>query len=101
METWYKVSLSEADISAGKGHALQNAFAALLAAKSAPADAAMFEKVDNRPPYVCFFTPGAFRIAEFLLRSYGAIPCEKPIGHQVVLLAGHSDAMKVFFHSTS
>jgi hypothetical protein len=99
METWYKVSLSEKDISNGQGKKLQDAFEVLFMANGAPHDAAMFDYVSVGPPYDCFFTPGTARIAEILLSLFGAVECEKPMGHQVVLLVGHSDAVKVFFNS--
>jgi hypothetical protein len=80
METWYKVSLSEQDISEGRGIALQEQFTALFIATGAPKDAAMFDNTSISPPYICFFTPGAFRLAELLLRGYGVTECKQPNG---------------------
>lgn len=77
MESWYKVALSERDISDGKGVSLQGEFAGLFVASGGPRDAAMFDYVDNKPSYICFFSPGAFQIAEILLRQYGAIDKEQ------------------------
>jgi len=97
METWYKVELSVADIRNRKGVLLQDEFTALFRANGAPKDAAMFDKVDDTPPFTCFFTPGAYRMAELMLRDYGATECNKPLVHEVVLVVGNSDAMRFFF----
>ncbi|SRR6266851_4903673 len=97
METWYKVELSEGDVNQRKNVALFDAFKVLFLVNGAPADAAMFSKVDEQPPYVYFFTPGSFKFAEGLLHRYGATECPKPMVHQVSLEAGNSDAIKLFF----
>ena len=62
--TWYKVTLSDEDISAMRQFELQNAFAVILADHDAPKDAGMFEgKSIGSHDY--YFSPGDHGVLTF------------------------------------
>jgi hypothetical protein len=90
MESWYKVSLSEDDISNGKDLLLRDTFETLFAVNHAPADAALFTTNREGVAYPYFFSPGAARIASSLIARYGGVKCSPPAAADVMLLVGNA-----------
>ena len=74
---WHKVTLTDEELIAGKGMALQNEFSASFIANGAPKDAAMFCSRSAQESNF-YFSPGAFKIAEELIACYAGIECPPP-----------------------
>ena len=88
MDTWYKVTLSSKDITAGKHMALQSTFPFLFLASRAPRDAAMLTNSEPRFPADYFFSPGAVRFSKTLIDGFSSIECAAPKATGLSLLVG-------------
>ena len=98
MSTWYKTTLTQSDILAGKHSKMQNDFETIFEAMQAPADLAMFDGRDpiakERPYY--FAVPADSEIfTKKLLADYAAQPCPRPKESECSLLVGHADALNL------
>src|SRR6266581_4646359 len=87
--TWFQISLSPADVSAGHVDRIQDTFAELLIDASAPPGAAMFGASRDDGGADLYFTPSAATIAADLLRENGALACLPPVTDgDIALLVG-------------
>jgi hypothetical protein len=94
--TWYKVTLSDEDISAMRQFELQNAFAVILADHDAPKDAGMFEgKSIGSHDY--YFSPGAATIAILLINHYRGVQCSAPPRSSIDESVGDSGSIDIPF----
>jgi len=77
--SWYEVTLSDQDIIARKGMALQDEFMAVFRLNGKPKDAALFcNRSAQKNNY--YFTPGAARIAAKLISRHAGAECPTPQG---------------------
>ncbi len=83
---WNRITMSNDEMLSGKADKLQSRFAKLWIGAGVPPGAIMyaFREADRQHHY--FFTPHAVKIAESLLKSFGAVDCEKPGGLALVVL---------------
>jgi hypothetical protein len=89
--SWKKVTLTSADISAGRAMALQEAFSKCWMALGAPSKAVMYGNRDViREGYQFFFSPAAFEIAATLLKAFEAVDCPAPAPETFVVLVKNS-----------
>jgi hypothetical protein len=95
--TWYKVTLSSADISAGRQVEMEDAFYGLFVKSESPKEAGvgMFSLIDDTQ-YVFYFSPGAAQLAMPLINAYGGVPCEAPRRSDVRVLWAHSEGLDTF-----
>jgi hypothetical protein len=85
---WKRVTLTDADISAGHAHRLQAAFEERFIAAGAPSAAAMYGNEDViTEGHHFFFSPAAAIIAGSLLSDYTVTDCSEPDSQRVVVLA--------------
>lgn len=82
---WYKVTLSKADIRAGKIGSLQDGFEALFIALGGPGNAGMFGGLELGG-HKYYFSPGAARIAGALIARYAGVECVPPKRSEVAIL---------------
>jgi hypothetical protein len=101
MASWYKVTLSDEDVLAGKRFSLQEAFEDLFMANGIPADAAIFTTSIVVSPQLFLFSPGAARIAKVLIEAYSGIECAAPMAAGLALLVGHRGSERIPFASMS
>lgn len=94
--TWYRVTLSDEDISAMRQFELQNAFAVIFADHDAPKDAGMFEG-KGLGSHDYYFSPGAVTIAILLINHYGGVQCSAPPRSSVVESVTNSGAIDIPF----
>lgn len=99
MESWYKVTMTDADITAHRYTKLQRDFEALFMAALGPRDAAMFSNSDPVLDHQFYFSPGAVRIAKTLIEINGGVPCQSPSASEVDLLVGEADARRLLLGS--
>jgi hypothetical protein len=95
--TWYKVTLSPADITEGRQVQMEDAFYALFVKAEAPKEdgVGMFSLKDDTQ-YVFYFSPGAAQLAMPLIDAYGGVPCEAPQRSEVRVLWAHSEGLDEF-----
>jgi hypothetical protein len=87
--TWFQMSLSPENVSAGHVDRIQDTFAELLIDASAPPGAAMFGASRDDGGADLFFTPSAAKIAADLLKQNGAVACLPPVTDgNIALLVG-------------
>lgn len=86
--TWFRISLTSAQVAEGHVDRIQDTFAELLIDASAPPGAAMFGMARDDGVDL-YFTPPAARVAEELLKENGAAPCLPPINEgDITLMVG-------------
>jgi hypothetical protein len=89
--SWKKVTLTSADISAGRERALQEEFGKRWMALGAPSKAVMYGNRDViREGHQFFFSPAAFEIAAPLLKAYEVVDCPVPASETFVVLVKNS-----------
>ena len=77
--SWYEVTLTDQDIIARKGMALEDEFMAVFRLNGRPKDAALFcNRSAQQNDY--YFTPKAARIAAKLISRYAGSECPTPQG---------------------
>ena len=87
--TWFTITLSKAEVTAGHVGRIDDAFADLLTDAGAPPGAAMFAVLFSDDSEILYFTPSASEIAEDLLKENGAVACLPPVNEgEMVLLVG-------------
>jgi len=104
MNSWYKITLSNEDLAAGKHMKLQDEFEAIfvsLFASSEPpsSDFAMFgNRKFSRNNHNFFFSEKAMSspLLQLLMRAYSGVPCERPMKDDVSLLVGHANSWNIF-----
>jgi hypothetical protein len=91
---WLSVTLSSAEVAAGKHADLQNFFETLFMRAGTPANAAMFENSPTYENYIYYFSPGAMAFCGSPLKLlYGAADCNPPPRVGTSLVVGHHDAL--------
>jgi hypothetical protein len=80
--TWYKVTLSPADISAGKPDELVDEFRLLFGSLGNPHGAGLFDG-NGMHMYEYYFSPGAARIAMSIINRYRGVECAAPLRSSV------------------
>jgi hypothetical protein len=101
MESWSKVTLSDADIIASKDIALENEFEALFVANHRPKNAAMFENLEWTLGQQFYFSPGGVMIAKILIQNYAGIECPPPSLAPLSLRVGNAGWRTTFFPEPS
>jgi hypothetical protein len=101
VDTWYKVTISKQEIIEGKHLSLLQEFHALQMANHATKDAAMFTNPGHDFPRYYFFSPGAVRIAQKLINTYGGVSCNAPLATDVNLTSGDTLQLKNIPFATS
>jgi hypothetical protein len=97
METWYKVTLSDQDIIAGKGLQLQNEYTMFhIQDWQSRRDALMLDSGDALD-HTYYFSPGAVRLALPLILRWGGKPCPVPSPKGLAKLVGSTEALRVAF----
>ena len=86
---WYKVTLSDDDILAGKLDGLQNAFAVVFLASGGPVDAGMFSPTNLGRAPECYFSPGAARIGLSVITAFGGVECDAPSRVNMAILVAN------------
>jgi hypothetical protein len=100
MVSWYMITLSSADISAGKPKQLQEAFDYIFCATGAQRGAAMFDVLDDsRRLGDFYFSPDALRIGRPLLAAFGGGECSAPTRSLLHPLTAHQDLSDIPFAS--
>jgi len=97
VESWYKVTLSDADIAASRHAELQNTFEVIFMANGGPKGAAMFVDLDSTQGHDFYFPPSAAKIARVLIQSFAGIQCPPPSLSSVGLLVGNAAWRTTFF----
>jgi len=97
VESWYKVTLSDADIAASRHAELQNTFKVIFMANGRPKGAAMFVDLDSIQGHHFYFPPGAAKIARVIIQSFAGIQCPAPSLSSVGLLVGNAGWRTTFF----
>lgn len=75
--SWYKITLSSADISDGRQGEMQEAFYDLFVKCGSPRGVGMFSLIDVMQ-YVFYLSPAAAQLAMPLITIYNGVPCEAP-----------------------
>ena len=87
--TWFRITLSKAEVADGHVGRIQDAFEELLDDPHAPSGAAMFGLALSDDSEILYFTPSAAELAEKLLKANGGVACEPPVNEgKMVLLVG-------------
>jgi hypothetical protein len=88
---WKKVTLSPADISAGRAMLLQETFSKRWMELGAPSRAVMYGNKDTiRDGHQFYFSPAAVEIAGPLLTLHEAVECPAPTQGSFVVLVKNS-----------
>ena len=75
---WMCITLSSADLDAGRDKQIFDAFDAAFTKAGAPETTAMFERQPTPDECVYYFSPGAADIFSESLAPFGAKECEAP-----------------------
>lgn len=100
--SWYKITLSYEEISAGLMIAIRDNFERIFSNSGKPREMALFADIVsqvNAQQIILetdlYFSPGAFQYAVTLIYAYSGAPCRKPTADSVALLVGHEDALEL------
>ena len=83
---WYKVTLTDEDITARRHMTLQDEFGALFMTNRGPKDAAMFGNLDSAEGHHFYFSPGAVRFSMSVLSRWDGRECPVPRSADLALL---------------
>lgn len=97
MDSWYKVSLSQEDLIAGKHLVLLQEVRALFMAYRDHKDAAVFTNTNPSFSAYYFFSPEAARIAKSVVERYAGMPCDAPSATEMALSLGNSNTDEIPF----
>ncbi|MDP2884827.1 MAG: hypothetical protein Q8P51_07395 [Ignavibacteria bacterium] len=95
MSTWYKTTLTQSDILAGKHSKMQDDFETIFEVMQAQADLAMFDGRDltaKERPYYFAIPPDSEMFTKKFLLINAAQPCPKPKDSECSLLVGVAGA---------
>jgi hypothetical protein len=95
MPLWYKTTLTQADIFAGRHSKLQSDFEVIFMAIQTPADMGMFGSRDfgvSKQVYYFAIPEDSELYTKRFLENNSAQPCLKPQQSECLLLVGHADA---------
>lgn len=97
MACWFSLPLGDGVLAFEPKEELRAQCAALWEAAGRPADLAVFTRHELEGRLQCeviaYFSPAAAALA----RALGAQPCQRPVHHDLDLLAGNKDCWAVLF----
>ncbi len=97
MQTWFSQPLGDGVWAYGPKEQICMQFAPLFDAAGGPVDMAVFTRHELEGRLQCeviaYFSPAAAALA----RALGAQPCQRPVHHDLDLLAGNKDCWAVLF----
>ena len=92
MRDWFSKNLGDALLAQGPLDRLEELLSSSYASAGSPDDMAAFIRHESEGLLYCevkvYFSPGFFAVAKMV----DAVPCEKPLPHDLSLLAGSQDA---------
>jgi hypothetical protein len=91
---WYKISLTEEEVSQGLLLQILHQFHALWLENQPPTDAALFAGRLSEKAESLFFSPAAIPFISDIIRRYDSEAVEPPDISNLVLLIGNADVRK-------
>lgn len=89
--SWYHVTLTGAEVAAGKALQYKETFERAFVAASGPRIMALFQRENEEGGVDLFFTPECGEYAMDLLDEWGGTPCDRPSLVGLHLLVGHNE----------
>jgi hypothetical protein len=89
--SWYRLTLSRAQVNAGAMQQCREAFVSAFAAARSPRTMTLFQQKRDDSGLDLFLTPGCREYAAQLLEEWRCIPCRRPSTIGLQLLAGHRE----------
>jgi hypothetical protein len=89
--SWFRSTLTPAQIAAGEAQRRTAAFSEAFAAAGAPRMMALFQRERADGELDLYLTPDCGEFAAELLEEWGSIPCERPPMTGLQFLVGHNE----------
>ena len=89
--SWYRSTLSLAQIAAGEVQRHTEIFSEAFFAAGAPRAMAMFQQGRADGDLDLYFTPDCGKFAAGLLGDWGSVPCDRPPTAGLQFLVGHNE----------
>jgi hypothetical protein len=89
--SWYRLTLSRAQVAGGEMRHRREAFSAAFAMARGPRSMALFLQVRQDGGLDLFLTPGCGEHAAQLLEAWRCFSCDRPSMIGLQLLAGHQE----------
>lgn len=89
--SWYRSTLSGAQVASGETGRCRTAFSAAFDAARAPRQMALFQAPREDGGCELYLTPDCGEHAAALLADWQAVPCERPSPRGLELLVGHNE----------
>lgn len=89
--SWYRSTLTPAQVAAGEAPRRTAAFSEAFAAAGAPRVMALFQRERADGGLALYLTPDCGEFAAALLGEWDSVPCERPPMAGLQFLAGHNE----------